>query len=43
MESEVWRSGFPPVKNRQNMNMKIMKNMNAKIITCYYEIWDFMT
>ncbi|KAF5947576.1 hypothetical protein HYC85_013533 [Camellia sinensis] len=31
--SEVWRSGFPPVKNRKNMNMKIMKNMDAKIIT----------
>ncbi|KAF5933554.1 hypothetical protein HYC85_029725 [Camellia sinensis] len=34
--SEVWRSGFPPVKNRKNMNMKIMRNMDAKIITSLF-------
>ncbi|GMP36127.1 hypothetical protein CsSME_00008343 [Camellia sinensis var. sinensis] len=34
--SEAWRYGFPPVKNRKNMNMKIMENMDAKIITSLF-------
>ena len=33
----------PKYQSMKNMSMKNMKNMNAKIITCYYKIWDFMT